>query len=181
MNIKKVINKILLPLNILGAAIGLINLADDIVPAAIKVSKFLRLGLDIFERIRDFLFYPFDFSIKAIIGVEIPEWPKSYLFVGSMLYFSMMRGIRKIDKHIPSKKWYKSAVSWHAFQEFLYTIIVWPFLMVLIVRNYKRKHDTLKFYQYWGNNLIWIIIAAIIIVFTNWLWIRITLSLETLA
>ena len=180
MKLKEYINKFLLPLNIFGAAIGLINLADDIVPAFVKLTDFLRLVLDRYEMVRDFIFYPLIIAIKYLFDVDIPDWVNSYLFLGLLFYtsFNFTANYKK-EAFLQLIK-IKNA-SW--FSIFYVIIFLWPvYLFMIIEQSLKKKierdHD--KALLNWGINLIIIFFVAMLIVFLNWIWIRITLRTEAM-
>ena len=76
---KKKLNKILFPFNILMTAIGLINLGKDIYPAFVKWNQFIHYFLDTVRHIRNFILLPLSISIEWFDFIML-DWFKSYLF-----------------------------------------------------------------------------------------------------
>lgn len=178
MDIKKIIIKILLSLNTLIGGIGLIDLTDDIVPKFIGVTDFLRLGLENFVKIRDFALYPLTFIAGKLFGLELLEWFKSYLIIGMLFLASLNMYMR--TRNFPLLYEYLTDPT-PKLPKYMVIVFFWPLGLIQIVIDAlisnPRNH---YFVIHWnrGKNLLWFLLAAVLIVFMNWLWFHITNGLE---
>ena len=179
MNIKKTLNKILLPLNILMGAIGLINLADDIVPAFLTFTEFFSLVLEYYENTRDVMFRPFA-AFLGLFDLELLEWYKNYLFMGVFFagtYFSSSPAILE-DPSINKK------IQYYIIIGFL-MIHIWPIVSAMMALDWTARKMTKtkaesKIFGKWRTNLMWLTFIAILIIFINWIWIRVVAGVENL-
>jgi len=168
-----------LPLQILCAAIGLINLADDIVPSIIKFTEFLRLVLDVYEQVRDFIFYPLSYMFSSVFNIEFPDWCKSYILFGILFFGAGLASWRKNWGPIQLK----DIDGWNIYTAILMGFFGWPLLPYFMVESFIMKYfrgNGDKVWMDWGVNLLRIIIVALLVIFINWTLIRVSAGLEVI-
>ncbi len=164
-------------------AIGLINFGDDIFPALVKWGDFIKFGLDFVAKIRDIMLIPLTFPIDKIFGLELLDWYKSYLFIGLLFLSTFNFSYKKICRHSSSSSMISLCFGeqrWRIVLMILVRIFVWPIFIFELIRHYiqghhKRKHNV---YTLWGEYLFWVTITTLLIIFLNWIFIRIMLNFE---
>ncbi|SEA38950.1 hypothetical protein SAMN04487990_1122 [Bizionia paragorgiae] len=164
-------------------AFGLINFGDDIFPAFVKWVDFIKYGLDFVAKIRDIVLIPLTFPIDKLFGLELLDWYKSYLFIGLLFLNTFNFSYKKICGHFSSSSMITLCFGeqkWRVALMILLRIFVWPIFILELIRHYmhghhKRKHNV---YTLWGKYLFWVDITTLLIIFLNWIWIRIMLSFE---
>ncbi len=163
-------------------AIGLINFGDDIFPAIVKWADFIKFGLELVKKIRDFFLFPITFPIDKLFDLELLEWYKSYLFIGFLFLSTFNFSYKKICGGFSSSSFIMLCFGkqrWRIALMILLRIFVWPIFIFELISHYikgdyKRKHNV---YTLWGKYLFWVLITTILIVFLNWIWIRFSINL----
>lgn len=170
---KKKLNKILFPFNILMTAIGLINLGKDIYPAFVKWNQFIHYFLDTVRHIRNFILLPLSISIEWFDFIML-DWFKSYLFLGLLTYNTYNISHQAIcgeRSHATLINLIIGKDKIRVFLHILVSIFLWPVLSYDLVKHYYEGNYNNKknVYTLWGKYIFWVLVTTFFLIFLNWI------------
>lgn len=159
------------------SALGLIKLTDDLIPTLIKWMDFFRYFLDLFRSVRDLFLFPVLYVI-SLFKTTVPEWMKTYVFLGVIFLLSYNRSYRKICGH-PSEssliRFIQSGFQGGTARQMLFWIFLWPIKIVGLLQHYtqKEKRELHHVQTRWGKDLLTSLILAFFLVFLNYILINV--------
>ncbi|MBP6756045.1 MAG: hypothetical protein KA210_07845 [Bacteroidia bacterium] len=170
---KIILRKIFNVLNILMAAIGVINLGKDIYPAFIKWSEFMYYLLDVVKHFRNLVLLPISLPLEWI-DIIMLDWFKSYLFLGFLAYNTYNISHRVIcgaRSHASLINLIIEKDRIRIFLHILVSIFLWPILTFDLVKHYyEGKYDNKNnVYTLWGKYIFGVIFATVLLIFLNWI------------
>lgn len=154
-------------------AIALLNLFNDLFPTIIKWINFFKTMLSFMAQFRDFVLYPITTFFDWSFQIEIPEWLRSYIFVGAI----MVRANNHAHKTVcgvpiipslfrsPLKTW-----PWIVIL-YLWGIATFPYYALELINFYhiKRTTDTPHVTQHFGLYLRDLGLIILFFVFFNYM------------